>query len=137
MWPFCCVNISIILNLKISYFFKKCSERSISDLTTKRMFLLLINMQKTMTQIDLSESSLFLFSVQERDLPGFYLMILPLKLIFSEGADPNILGFFPLKAMAYGKLFLLDLFATTKVCFAHDLNHIFYHCEEQNIFGHD
>ena len=55
-------------------------------------------MQKTMIQIDLSESSLFLFSVQERGWPGFYLMILPLKLIFSEGADPNILGFFFLES---------------------------------------
>ena len=59
-----------------------------------RRFLEVTNMQKIVTQFDLSESSLFLFLVQERDWPGFYLMISPLKLIFSEGADPNVLGFF-------------------------------------------
>ena len=99
MWPFCSVNISIILYLFENFLF---NEKMLSMVGFRfdhnRRFLEFTNMQKIMTQFDLSESSLFLFSVQERDWPGFYLMISPLKLIFSEGADPNILGFFFLES---------------------------------------
>ena len=99
MWPFCSVNISIILYLFENFLFYEKMLRMVGfRFDHHRRFLEFTNMQKIMTQFDLSESSLFLFSVQERDWPGFYLMISPLKLIFSEGADPNILGFFFLES---------------------------------------